>query len=125
MPTLCELLHIPSPKNIDDISILPEILGKKQTQQHSYLYWEYPEYGGQVAVRIDNWKGLILNINKENMQWQLFDLDKDIQEQHDVAAQHTDIIKQMDAIVRKEHHTPEVSTFLMPALEKQYGNKEN
>ncbi|MFT4155245.1 arylsulfatase [Parafilimonas sp.] len=124
MPTFCELLHIPSPKNIDGISILPEILGKAQTQQHPYLYWEYPEYGGQVAVRMNNWKGVILNINKGNMQWQLFDLSTDIQEQHDVAAQHADIIQQMDAIVKKEHHTPEVNTFLMPALEEKYGKSK-
>jgi arylsulfatase len=120
MPTVCELLNINPPKNIDGISILPEILGNQQ-QQHDYLYWEYPEYGGQLAVRMGNWKGIILNIVKEgNMQWQLFDLDNDIQEQHDVAAQHPDIIKKMEAIAKKEHRTPEVSTFLMPALEEKY-----
>jgi arylsulfatase len=53
------------------------------------------------------------------MQWQLFDLSNDIQEQHDVAAQHPDIIEKMNTIVKKEHHTPEVSTFLMPALEEK------
>lgn len=123
MPTLCDLLNIDAPKNIDGISILPEILGKKQKQQHDYLYWEYPEYGGQLAIRMNNWKGVILNIRKGNMQWQLFDLNKDIQEQQDVAAEHPDIIEKMNAIVKKEHHTPEVSTFLMPALEK-FQNKK-
>jgi arylsulfatase A-like enzyme len=118
MPTLCDLLNIYSPKNIDGISMLPEILGNRQTQQHDYLYWEFPEYGGQVAVRMNNWKGVILNIKKGNMQWQLFDLSNDMQEQHDIAAQHPDIIEKMNAIVKKEHHTPEVKTFLMPALEK-------
>jgi arylsulfatase len=119
MPTLCDLLNIYSPKNIDGISILPEISGGRQTQQHDYLYWEFPEYGGQLAIRMDNWKGVILNIKKGNMQWQLFDLNNDIQEQQDVAAQHPDIIKKMNAIVKKEHHTPEVKTFLMPALEEK------
>ncbi len=120
MPTLCELLKIDLPKNIDGISILSEILGSKQ-QQHDYLYWEYPEYGGQLAVRMGNWKGIISNIVKDgNMQWQLFDLSNDIQEQHDVVTQHPDILQKMEAIVRKEHHAPEVSTFLMPALEVEY-----
>jgi len=93
---------------------------EEQKQQHDYLYWEYPEYGGQLAIRINNWKGVMLNIMKDNMQWQLFDLNNDIQEQHDVAAQHPDIVRQLDAIVKKEHRTPEVSTFLMPALEEKY-----
>jgi arylsulfatase len=120
MPTLCDLLGIDPPKNIDGISILPEILEQDQKQQHDYLYWEYPEYGGQLAVRMNNWKGIVLDILKGNMQWQLFDLSKDTQEQHDVASEHPDIIQKMEAIVKKEHHTPEVSTFLMPALEEKY-----
>jgi arylsulfatase len=122
MPTLCDLLHIDTPKNIDGISILPEILGAQQQQQHDHLYWEFPEYGGQLAIRMGNWKGVILNIMKGNMQWQLFDLSNDIQEQHDIAAEHPEIIEKMNAIVKKEHHTPEVSTFLMPALEAKYLN---
>lgn len=100
--------------------MLPEILNSKQTQHHDYLYWKYPEYGGQLAIRMNNWKGVILNIVKDkNMQWQLFDLSKDIQEQHDVAAQHPDVIQQFNAIVKEEHHAPEVSRFLMPALEEK------
>lgn len=122
MPTLCSLLNIPVPKDVDGLSILPTLLGNtKQQQQHEYLYFEYPEYGGQQAVRIDNWKGLRLNIMKGNMKIALFDLNKDIQEQHDVSADHPDIVKQMEAIMIKEHHTPEVSTFIMPALEKNNG----
>ncbi|TKK67971.1 arylsulfatase [Ilyomonas limi] len=119
MPTFCDLLHIAAPKGIDGISILPEITGKKQEQQHPYLYFEYPEYGGQQAVRMGNWKGVILNIKKDNnTTMQLYDLSKDIQEQQDVANEHPDIVKKMQNIMKKEHHTPEVSTFLMPAIEE-------
>jgi arylsulfatase len=47
MPTLCDLLKIPVPENVDGLSILPTILGKNnQQRQHEYLYFEYPEYGG-------------------------------------------------------------------------------
>jgi arylsulfatase len=120
MPTICDLLKIKSPKNMDGISILPEILGKPQTQQHPYLYWEFPGYNGQVAVRMGKWKGIIFNIAHGNLQWQLYDLESDIREQHDVAKQHPEIIQQLDAIVKKEHHTPEVKRFLLPALEKAY-----
>ena len=97
--------------------MLPEILDKKQQQHHDYLYWEYPEYGGQLAVRMGTWKGIVLDIMKGNMQWQLFELSKDIQEQHDVANEHPDIVKKVEAIMIKEHRTPEVSTFLIPALD--------
>lgn len=124
MPTLCELLHADAPKGIDGISILPEILGKKQEQQHDYLYWEFPEYGGQQAVRMGNWKGVILNIKKDNnTTLQLYDLSNDIQEQHDVANEYPDIVKKIEGIMKKEHHTPEVSTFLMPAIESSVSNQ--
>jgi hypothetical protein len=54
---------------------------------------------------------------KGNMKLQLFDLGNDIQELHDVAADHPDIIKKMEDIMVKDHHTPVVKTFLMPALD--------
>ena len=94
---------------------------RPKQKQREYIYWEYPENGGQLAIRMGNWKGVILGIVKDkNMQWQLFDLSSDIQEQQDVAAQHPDIIKQLDIIAKTEHHTPAVSKFLMPALEEKY-----
>ncbi|MEO6290892.1 MAG: arylsulfatase, partial [Ginsengibacter sp.] len=110
MPTVCELLKIRIPKNVDGLSLLPTLLGKNDQQQpHEYLYWEFPEYGGQQAVRMQNWKAVRLNIMKGTLKTQLFDLSKDIQEQNDVAAQHPEIVARMEDIMKKEHRTPEVS----------------
>ena len=118
MPTLCDLLKIPVPKDVDGVSVLPTILGKDdQQKQHEYLYFEYPEYGGQQAVRMGKWKAVRLNILKGTLKTQLFDLSNDIQEQHDIASQHPDIVKRMETIMKKEHHTPEVAKFRMKALE--------
>jgi arylsulfatase len=118
MPTLCELLGIRPPANIDGISMLPTILGKKAPQsQHAYLYWEFPEYGGQQALRMGNWKAVRLNLMKGVIKTELFDLASDPQEQHDVAGQHPDIVQKMEAIMQQEHHTPEVGKFLIPVLE--------
>lgn len=47
----------------------------------------------------------------------LFDLDNDIQEQHDVAAQHPDIVRKMEEIMKKEHTVPVVDAFKIKALE--------
>jgi len=118
MPTFCELLKLPVPKNVDGLSILPTILGKpSQQKQHEYLYFEYPEYGGQQSVRLGNWKAIRLNIMKGTLKTELYDLSTDIKEQNDVAAQYPEIVKKMEDIMQKEHHTPEVSRFSMPALE--------
>ncbi len=87
----------------DGISFLPELLGKKQ-KQHDYLYFEYPEKGGQLAIRMGNWKAVKTNLRKEpKVQWQLFDLSKDVNETTNIAAQHPELLKRFDAIVNKEH----------------------
>jgi arylsulfatase A-like enzyme len=119
MPTLCELLKLPVPPAADGLSILPALLNKKELQKkHDYLYFEFPEYGGQQAVRMGKWKAVRLNISKTGkLITQLFDLENDIEEKNDVASLYPDIVKQMEAIMKKEHTTPDVKRFLIPPLE--------
>lgn len=119
MPTLCGIIGIKPPPGIDGISYLPTLVGTTIQQKHKYLYWEFPEYGGQQAVRLGNWKGIRKNIQKGNLKIELFDLENDIREQNDVSADHPDIVKMIEQIMREEHKTPEVSTFLMKVLEKK------
>lgn len=118
MPTLCDIIGVAAPKEIDGISYLPTLLGQNTKQQnHQYLYWEFPESGGQQAVRMDNWKAVRMDIHKGDLKLQLFDLSADIREEHDVASAHPDIVQQMELIMVKEHSKPDVSTFLMKALD--------
>ena len=83
MPTLCDIAGVPCVET-DGISFLPELLGKEQPE-HESLYWEFPESGGQKAIRMGKWKGLILDILKGVNTMQLFDLESDPREQTDVA----------------------------------------
>ncbi|MDB5132970.1 MAG: N-acetylgalactosamine-6-sulfatase [Mucilaginibacter sp.] len=119
MPTFCDLLKLNVPKDVDGLSILPTILGKGKQVQHDYLYFEYPEYGGQQSIRIGNWKGLRLDMMKGNAKWSLYDLATDKTEQNDVADKHPEIIEKMKNISKKEHHTPELSKFIIPVLENE------
>lgn len=119
VPTVCQLVGISRPKGINGISYLPSLLGQTQIEKHPYLYWEFPGYGGQQAVRMGKWKGMIQQMQKGNTTMQLFDLDSDLQERHDVAAQHPDIVKQMRAIMEKEHTLPQVKSFRMKVLDGQ------
>jgi len=115
MPTLCEIAGVDKPDYTDGISYLPALLGEKQ-KAHDYLYWEYPEYGGQQAVRIENWKGIRKDILKGNMSIELYNLSNDIQELNDVAAQHPDIIKKMEEIMVAEHQPAFLERFKMKQL---------
>ncbi len=102
LPTLCEISGIKTPDDIDGISFLPELKGQKQ-QQHQYLYWEFPEYGGQQAVLLGKWKAIRKNMQKGNKIWELYNLELDPVESTDVAANHPSVIKEVEEIVKKEH----------------------
>ncbi len=119
VPTVCQLLGIRPPQHIQGISYLPTLSGQPEKQEkHAYLYWEFPGYGGKQAVRLGKWKAIRSDMQKGNLTIQLFNLDKDLQEQHDVAAQHPNIVKKMAHILKKEHTPPEVSSFRIQALEE-------
>jgi len=115
MPTLCDIAGIAPPDDTDGISFLPELLGNAQ-QKHEFLYWEFPAYGGQQAVRIDKWKGIRNNIKKGNMELELYNLEEDLQEQNNIADQHPEMIKQMEGIMDREHQVPKIDRFKMKAL---------
>lgn len=118
LPTVCDIVHVQTPSNTDGISYLPTLLGNQDKQvQRPYLYWEFADYDGQQAVRIGKWKGIRFNINKGNVQLKLFDLDNDMQEQHDVANEHPDIVASMETIMKTKHHKAEVSRFWLKGLD--------
>ncbi|MEE4286309.1 MAG: arylsulfatase [Mariniphaga sp.] len=114
MPTLADIAGLPTPET-DGISFLPTLTGKEQPE-HPYLYWEYPEYGGQQAVRMGKWKGIRKDIKKGNMVLELYNLENDLQEQYNVADEQPEIINKMEDIMQKEHQVAELDRFKMEAL---------
>lgn len=110
-PTVCELAGIKNCAKTDGISFMPELLGLEQ-KSHEYLYWEYPDGGGDKAIRIGNWKGLMTSIKRNGeKQFQLFDLEKDPREQNNVADQHEDIVNRMRLKMKQAHEKSLVEGF--------------
>jgi len=104
MATLAELIGVKKPQT-DGISFLPALLGnEKQQEEHPYLYFEFPEKSGQVAIRMGKWKGVKSNMKKDkDSPWEIFDIEKDVNETTNVAAAHPGLIKEFEAILKKEH----------------------
>ena len=89
----------------DGISFLPELMGNTAKQQkHHYLYFEFPEKGGQVAIRCGKWKGVKSNMKKDkSAAWEIYNLAFDPKEEKNIAAQHPALAKRFEKMMRKEH----------------------
>ena len=105
LATLSELTGQTIPNKTDGISFLPELKGNTTAQRkHDYIYFEYPENGGQVAIRNGDWKAVRTNVRKgPNAPWQVFNLRNDRNETTDMAGKHPDLVRQFDAIQKNEH----------------------
>ncbi|MDA0193595.1 MAG: arylsulfatase [Bacteroidetes bacterium] len=102
LPTLCDLLGIRPPDDIDGISIKPTLFNQEQ-QQHEFLYWEFPSYNGQQAVRMGKWKGIRKDIFGGNLEIELYNLEADISEKNDVSASQPAIVKRIEEVMKLEH----------------------
>lgn len=93
----------------DGISFLPTLLGKGIQKQHDYIYIEYPENGGQLAIRKGDWKGVKRNVKTNPATtWEIYNLKNDVSERNDVAASQPELTKEFDEIVKREHRPSHV-----------------
>ena len=104
-PTLLELGQTTYPATaVDGMSLVPLLMGKKKQPQHPYLYWEFHENDGRQALRVKNWKAVLLNVSKDpNPAVELYDLEKDPAESHNVAAEFPEQAKKMKELILKAH----------------------
>ena len=118
LPTICDVAGIETPADIDGISFYPTLESKGQQLEHEFLYWEFPSYGGQQALRLsDRWKGYRETLRKNpDAPIQLYDLQNDPGESKDVASDHPEVIAEISRIM-KEQHVPS-EKFPFAALDK-------
>ena len=99
LATVSDLTDLEVPGELDGISFLPTLLGQEQPQ-HEYLYWEFHEQGGKQAVRMGDWKGIKLDVLKENPKTLLFNLAKDPMEKEDLSKIHPEIVAEINKIMK-------------------------
>jgi len=108
LPTAAEMIGVEPPAGLDGISYLPELLGKEQAE-HDFLYWEFFERGGKRAVRQGKWKAVQNDLHKNpDGPIMLFDLDKDLGETTNLAAEHPEKVKAMKQLMIESHTDSEI-----------------
>lgn len=105
MPTFRELTGVASADGLDGVSLLPLLEGRKGQKEHDYLYFEFQELGGRQAVRQGPWKLVHMDIRSDAPRYELYNLDRDPGETHDLSAENPDILSRLQQIMA-EAHTP-------------------
>lgn len=102
MATAAELIGAKTPDNTQSVSFLPTLLGKKSEQKEApCLYWEFYERGSAQAVRFGPWKAIRSPMFTGGVE--LYNLDEDLGEEHDIAAGHPEIVERAVAFMEKSH----------------------
>ena len=94
-PTAADLAATEVPSGLDGTSIVPTLLGRDQAPP-DFLYWEH--FGANQdhvyqAVRMGHWKAIR---DGKDEPLELYDLDRDIGETVDVAAENPEIISKIE-----------------------------
>ena len=102
LPTFAEIAGVKDPPKRDGMSFVRELNGHTWTQRkHDYLYWEFYEGSFPQAIRVGKWKGVRIPMFTGEIE--LYDLSSDSAEQHNVAAQHPDVVEKMRRYMAKAH----------------------
>ncbi|WP_406684590.1 sulfatase-like hydrolase/transferase [Seonamhaeicola sp. MEBiC1930] len=104
MPTLAEISGVNVPEQTDGISILPTLVGEDEKQEnHDFLYWEFhradEKKSFKQGARIGKWKGVRYG---DNYHTEIYDLDIDIEENHDLSELYPQIVIEMNKVFKSE-----------------------
>jgi hypothetical protein len=91
MPTFAALTDGKTPKLTDGLDFSPTLVGKVQPElSDRFLYWEFDKLGlQQQGSRWKNWKAIR---DPKTGVIELFDLNNDVGETKNLAADHPDIV---------------------------------
>ena len=103
MPTLREINGQTVPDDMDGVSLLPLLEGRKGQKEHDYLYFEFQELNGRQAVRRGPWKLVHMNIRGERDYFELYNIDEDPSETQDLIQRYPDKAGELKVIMTEAH----------------------
>jgi len=115
LPTMAQLTGQPTPMDINGISFLPTLLQQGKQTPHNYLYWEFHELNGRVAIRKGNWKGVRYKVAVDPISpLELYDLATDPKEERDIASQHPKVVAELDELLKNARSISPIERFNFP-----------
>jgi len=117
-PTLCDAAGLERPAGLDGESLWPVLTGqRKSLAVRKPMLWVFPEYQGQVAVRLGEFKLVRQGLKtKTPGPWEIYDLSTDPAEAHDLAALHAQLIRQAEEILRREVRENKTFPLIIPGV---------
>ena len=109
MPTFEKLGGAETAADSDGISMHSTLLDAGEQPAHEFLYWEFISEQGQLkqAVRLGaKWKGV--RQGSLSAPIELYDLENDVGEQHNVAEQHPDVVERIADLMQSARTESEV-----------------
>jgi len=102
-PTLCAAAGLPAPEKPDGENLWPVITGGMPAPERKPMVYVYPEYGGQVAVRMGDFMVLRRGLAaKKLFDWEVYDITRDPGETKDLARERADLIAKAREILKRE-----------------------
>ncbi len=101
MPTLAEIADVAVPGQSTGVSILPVLAGE-QSEEREYMNWEFFKAGKEgfrQSVRIGPYKGVRYGTD---LPTELYHLEEDISETNNIAAEHPEIVEQMNRVFEED-----------------------
>ena len=105
MPTLLDVASAPPSPSTDGMSLLPAMQGKEDQAMKAerVLYWEFPAYGSQQALREGDWILLRRGLKKGDLEPELYNLRDDIGQANNLAAEFPERVARMMDLMAAEH----------------------
>lgn len=119
-----EVNGIKIPKNEGE-SLVPLFKGNNDPIHTKPIFWEHE---GNKAVRLGKYKLVMEWKNKQDNRWELYDMDNDRTEMHDLSAKMPQRVQQMSAMWQQWAHSHDVEPWdkvLSKIKENRKKNKKN
>lgn len=116
-PTLCDAIGVEKPAGLDGESLWPVLTGGAVPKARKPMVWVFPEYQGQVAVRLGDFKIVRQGLKtKTPGAWEVYDIARDRGETTNLASTKPELIAQAEEVLRRETSENKIFPLVIPGV---------